>query len=252
MSDARRAFYAAKNALGTEERALIKTYETYWMFSRTVPTVDQVTEDLKKKFPKIAKTAVNYYLTRPPVIKALEKRGITFRQHTQEELTDQQLAAALTVSNFADERSNAEKLDELGISSATYFAWLQDPVFQNHVQMLADRSLKHIDPVAKTEFAKKVQSGEWTAVKYYMETTGALVQPQGADTESLIRAIIEIIQTRVKDPETILAIANDIKLAAANRTLAFAIEGEAVQISDRVPSLEDKMELERAQKMVGF
>lgn len=246
-------YKAIKNSLTPAEKELIKIYEIYWMFGNKVPTTDQVTDKLREKYPRLRKTSVNYYLNRQPVIQALEKRGIPFRQHTQEELTDKQLAVALTLANFADERSNAEKLDELGVNSATYYAWLQDPVFQNHVQMLADRNLKNIDPVAKTEFAKKIQEGEWGALKFYMETTGALVQPQGQDTESLIMAIIEIIQTRVKDPETILAIAQDIKLAAANRTLAFAIEGETVQASHRLPAAAtEDPELERAKKMIGL
>lgn len=269
----RKQYWAIKTALTRVERELISFYEIKWMFGNKVPTVDEVVEHLRTHgFENVRQTSVNYYLNRPPVIKALEQRGINFRQHTQNELTDKQQAVIYCLANFADTRSNEEKLDSLGVNSATYYAWLQDPVFQNHMQMLADRNLKNIDPVAKTEFSKKVQEGHWGAIKHYLDTTGALVQPQGQDTETLVRGIIEVIQMHVKDAATIIAIANDIKNVMQNRTLSYDMEGDTVQVSERgLPPAEqvnysqvteeeayrhlnnlNDDELARAKKMVGF
>ncbi len=257
--------YAISMTLTSAERELIKIYETFWMLRTEVPSIEKVVEQMRVKRPNIRQTSVEYYLTRKPVIQALEKRGIPFKQHTQEELTDKQIAVAYCLANFADTRSNKEKLDSLGILPATYFAWLQDPVFQNHVKMLADRSIGYIDPVAKTEFAKKINEGHWGAIKTYMEVTGTLEQPVETDLEVKVRAIIEIIQTHVKDPGTMLNIANDIKKVMQDRQTGYAIEGDTVQIYQRgsiqdsgverieLPNHEtDDEELAYAKKMVGF
>lgn len=241
-------YHAIKNALTAAEKALINYYELNWTLKSYVPTVEEVTEHLRIERPHLRQTSVNYYLTRQPVIKALEQRGIPFRQHTREELTDQQVSAAITVMNFADTRSNEDKLDELGILPATYYAWLNDPAFKNLVDSLADRNLTNIRPTAVAEFTKKINKGDWNAVKFWLETTGELTSKEAPQSEHLLRAIVEIIQKHVKDPETIIAIAQDIKLASANRTLEVATQPQAITGS----VVEDDPELEHAKKQLGF
>src|SRR4051812_34443915 len=123
-----RQYYAIKNSLQATEHIIIDYYEMSWFLRQQIPTASEVVEHVNKKFEKEKKqhrlthSALNYYLQRSVFTKALEKRGIPFRQHTQEELTPQQQAVALTVMNFADERSNKEKLDQLGVNEAQYYA----------------------------------------------------------------------------------------------------------------------------------
>lgn len=241
----KRTYHAIKNALQPAEKELIKFYELNWHLKQQVPTVEEVTQHLRKKYSKLRQTSVNYYLNRQPVIKKLEQLGIPFRNHTREELTDAQHAAALTVMNFADERSIAEKLDQLGITSLQYYAWLKDPAFKNFLDSLADQNKVNIRPAAVSEFTKKVQAGDWNAIRYFMDVTGEFASnaPQG---ETLLRMIIEIIQKHVKDPATIIAIAQDIKLAAANKTLEVV-----AQPSIESYVVEDDIDLESARKQLG-
>ncbi len=245
----RQQYLAIKNALTSAEKALIDFYELQWHLKHRVPTVEEVTEYLRKSRPNLRQTSVNYYLTRQPVKAALKKRGIPFEQHTREELTDQQLAAAVTVMNFADVRSIPEKLDQLGILPSQYYAWLNDPTFRNFVQSLADQNLNNIDPVAKTEFTKKIAQGDWNAVRFYLENTGTLHQNDAPQSEVLLRMIVEIIQKHVKDPEVIIAIAQDIKLAAANRTLEVVTNTQAPALTNYT---ESDSELEDARKKLGI
>lgn len=237
-SDARRRqYWAIKEGLTYQEKELIKFYEIQWILRHNVPTIEQVAKQLG-----IKQTAVNYYLQRKPVIKSLDARGIPWREHSQEDLTATQVAAAITISNFADERSNAAKLDEMGISSATYYAWLNDPQFKNLVQNLADQNLGNIRPAAIGELTKKINAGDWNAVKFYLETTGELKDTTAPQSEILIKMIIEIIQRHVRDPKVIVAIAQDIKLASANKTLEIPmIESSAVE----------DVELTEARKKLG-
>src|SRR5690348_5013644 len=97
---AQRRYHAIKNTLTPVEKDLIKFYEMQWMLRNRVPTVEEVTKYLRNKLPNIRQTTVNYHLMRAPVRAALKNRGIPFEQHTQEELTGQQQAVAISVMNF--------------------------------------------------------------------------------------------------------------------------------------------------------
>jgi hypothetical protein len=130
--------------------------------------------------------------------------------------------------NFADVRSNEEKLDQLGINPTTYYAWLNDPQFKNLVENLADQNLKNIRPTAIGELTKKINAGDWNAVKYYLDTTGAIQNNTQPDVEFMLQAIIEIIQEEVKDPEVMLRIATRMKMATANRTLEVVTSPPAI------------------------
>jgi hypothetical protein len=241
----RKQYFAIKNALSTEEKKLINFYEMQWhLRNGYVPTVGEVAKFLDK-----TETEVNFWLTRKPVQKALDARGITWRQHSQTELTATQVAAAVTLMNFADTRTREQKLDQLGINPATYYAWLNDPQFKTLVERLADQNLSNIRPAAIGEFTKKINQGDWGAIKYWFETTGELHQNDMPKSEVLLRMIVEIVQRHVKDPNTILAIAQDIKLAAANRTLEMSVEVSPHSITSS--AVEDP-ELEEAKKKLGF
>lgn len=236
-------YWAIKNTLTREEKELINFYELQWFLRNRVPTIEEVALQLKKP-----QTEVNYYLTRKPVIKALKDRGIKWEQHSQDNLTATQVAAAVTLMNFTDTRANDVKLDELGISPSQYYAWQEDPQFKNLLTSLADRNLKNIRPTAIAEFTKLVNKGDWQAVKYYLDVSGELRGNEAPQSEDLLRMIIEIIQDEVKDPAIILRIAERIKLASANRTLEVA--------AHTLPALEGHLvvdsELDHAKKMIGF
>lgn len=248
-------YYAIKNSLGYTERVMVDFYELSYFLNKQIPTVTEVIEYVNRKYEKEGKShratysSVNYWLQRREFIKALEKRGIPFRQHTQEELTPQQQAAALTVMNFADERTNKEKLDQLGINEAQYYAWLNDPNFKAFCAEMEANNKQNIRPIATTEFAKKIHGGDWQAIKYYLEITGAATDNEAPQTEQLLRTLIEVIQKHVKDKKTIEAIALDLKLAAQNRTLE--VVNSPREILGSVVS-EDDVELVAAKKQLGF
>lgn len=218
----KQAYWAQRNALSTKEKALISFYEIQWHLMKKVPAVSEVTQHLKKKFPTTTQTEVNYFLTRRPVTKALEDRGVKWQQHSQKDLTEAQIAAAITVMNFADVRSSKEKLDQLGVNPSQYDAWLKDPQFKNLVDSLADQNLANIRPAAIGEFTKLINKGDWNAIKYWFETTGELQKQEGPDVEFILKAFVEIIQKHVKDPDTINAIAEELQRVTSNRTLEAA------------------------------
>ncbi len=238
----RQQYFAIKNALTASEKKLINFYELQWFLRSRVPTIEEVATHLGLK-----QVTINYYLQRKLVIKALEDRGIPWKQHSQDELTATQVAAAVTVMNMVDDRPIPDKLDQLGISPSQYYAWLNDPQFKTLVNNLADQNLGNIRPAAIAEFTKKINHGDWNAIKYWLETTGELTSSEQPQSEQLLRMIVEIIQKHVKDPEIIIAIAQDIKLAAANRTLEVVTNHPQIE-----GSVAEDPELEFAKKQLGI
>lgn len=236
----KRQYWAIKNALTTTEKKLIKFYEIQWNLRTYVPTIEELSRVLNVK-----QTEINFMLTRKPIIKALDDRGIPWRQHSQEELTATQVAAAI-VMGTPDGRTTTQKLDELGILAETYFAWLADPQFKNMVDNVTQRNLGNIREVAIAELMTKIAKGDWQAVRYYLDVTGEFVNSDTPQSEQLLKMLIEIIQRHVKDPAIITAIAQDIKLASGNRTLEVntppALDGHVVE----------DPELERAKKQLGI
>lgn len=243
-------YWAIKHALTPAQKDLIKFYELQWMLRNRVPTVDEVVTYLRKKRPSLRETSVKYYLLQPQVKKALKSRGIPFEQHTQEELTGQQQAAAFIVMNPLDDRPINEKLDSIGVLPATYHAWLNDPNFRDLVQTVADRNLSNVDPVAKTEFAKKIQQGEAWALKFYLENTGTLKNSELPASEIIIMKLIEILQKHVQDPAVLGAIANEMVAAFSNRTISSGPPvAETLTGAFEVNSVDE--ELEFAKKQLG-
>jgi Helix-turn-helix of insertion element transposase len=245
-------FYAIKNTLGYTERVLIDFYEFQWHFRHSVPTPEEVVRHINSKYEKEGKdhrttlTSVNYYLGRRQVQKALEDRGIPWQQHSRETLTEAQIAAATLVMNFADTRSISEKLDALGVNPNQYYAWLKDPLFKNYVDTLSEENLHNIKPTAVAEFTKKINQGDWQAIKYYLDVTGAIQSSDAPNTEFLLVAFMEILQKHVKDPTILTAIAGDLKKATANRTL------EVINHAEIEGTTVNQDELREAKKMIGF
>ncbi len=239
----RSQYFAIKNALTAKEHKLIDYYELKWHLGSAVPTVTEVAEYLKTTV-----TEVNYFLTRPKVKQALDKRGVPWRKNSRENLSPEQIAAAMTVMNFIDTRSIEAKLDQLGIEPATYYAWQKDPQFKNLLAELSDINLGNIRPTAIAEFGKKVTEGDWRAIRYYMDASGELTNNDMPASEVMLRMLIEIIQKHVKDPQIISAIARDIELAAAGKQL----ETAALPPKQIVSYVEDDEELEMAKKTLGI
>lgn len=247
----RAQYKAIKNSLTSSERDIVKYYELEYFLRNRIPSVEEVWAHLRKKYPKIKQITVNYSLNRYPVKQAIRNRGIKdFEAHTRGEITDQQQAAALVVSNFADERPISQKLDSIGVSSAQYYAWLDDPAFRELVNVRAEQNKINIRPVAIAEFNKKIQQGDFNAIKYWMESTGEL-RSESIQTDLLMRSVIEIIQKHVKDPGVLEAIAVDILAVSQNRPLELdsppVINADVVEVNPV-----SSEEVREAQRKIGF
>lgn len=198
--------------LGQKERKFIEYCERfYFLENYGFPTPEQAAVALQYSV-----TEIQFFLQNQTVQRALDKRGLPWQTAGAQgtELTPTQVAAAITVCNFADSRSEQVKLSELGVLPQQYYGWLNDPTFFKYVNDLANRNLKNVRPAAMTEFAKLVRSGDLNALKYYFEVTGEFKQQEVLNVQVVIQRLIESVQRWVKDPELLAAIANDMLSAA--------------------------------------
>lgn len=142
----------------------------------------------------------------------LRERGIS-RDSSQ--LTDKQVAAISLITNFSDVRPNAAKLSAIGVTAEEYNGWLSNPAFKSELTNRADDILDNVYPEAQAALAKKVKSGDITALKFYYEITGRAQSPETANMKLTMIRLIEAVQKHVKDPAILQAIASEINAAGS-------------------------------------
>lgn len=198
-----------------ERKYIAYCEEYYFVNNYGFPTNEQAAVALGYSPAEVA-----VFLQNIQTQKALDRRGLPWRTALTDsiqgnnKLTPIQMAVAITVSNFADDRHINEKLSELGVLPAQYYVWLNDPNFQSFVNKLADRNLEIVRPEAVASFNKLIRDGDFAAIKYYFEVTGQFSTPEIHNIQILVQKLVESVQRHVKDPEILAAISRDILGAA--------------------------------------
>lgn len=218
---------ADRRKLSHKEKRFIQYCEWYFHFNNhKFPTKEEAQAHLKYDMPEI-----QAFLAKPAVQAALTMRGLPWQGQGLEGTLDyEQMAAALTVTNFADTRPDKTKLEEIGISPTAYQAWLKNPAFKAFVDKQTEHNRQNIRSSAINNLAKHVHNGNFNAIKYYLESTGEFQRESVEDLQYMIQRLIDIIQRHVKDPETLRAIAEEIRDASPNtivQTPKAAIEATA-------------------------
>lgn len=215
----------------------------YFLHDMGFPTVEQAALALSYD-----QTAIRYYLSCKVVQEALSNRGLPWNSvgsRTGRSLTHEQLATALTVMNFTDDRSINEKLEELGVLPQQYYAWLEDPVFKEFLDKRSNKNLVNARPEAITNLVNLISRKDFRAIQYYLEVTGEFSnRNEVMNVKAVIQKLIETVQKHVKDPEILGAIAKDMLNAtpslaqgvqvaldshASETQLAVASETEAIK-----------------------
>ena len=179
------------------------------------------------------------YISDPGVVSALIERGINPRhlvtKHDVEirsKLTPVQLIVANAMMDLVDTRSPKKKLQDNGVSSATYQMWLRDPEFSGYLQQRAESLIGDSQHEAMIALMDKVTSGDLKAIQYYHEITGRYVQqpnsPVGTnnqDLHNIVVRMVEIIIDEVDDADTAARIADRIKGLVIGNQVAHALTG---------------------------
>lgn len=141
-----------------------------------------------------------------------DAKGLTARQHM----------ALLVITQPFDGKNFTARLREAGITSHEYRAWMQNPLFAGAVAKMSEETLANAQHLSHEALIKGLNRGDIKAVQYYNEMTGRYNPAKEAalDVKAVLVSVLEIIQRRVKDPETLDLIATDMQMLAARQHLS--------------------------------
>lgn len=146
-------------------------------------------------------------------------------------LDERQLVAANTMLDLRDNRSQAKKLRELGITTQRWEAWLRDPAFQHYLRTRAENLLGDNLHESHLALLDRVRSGDIHAIKYFNEITGRYVPNANdkADVQAVLLMVLEAIQRHVRDPEVLMALSEDLLSIGKNVNPTKVINAPAIE-----------------------
>lgn len=202
--------------------------EEFWNKHGYFPPFDE----LKKR----GVTDSNALCKKPAFIKAMTNRGIRLPASVEApvDLSKEQLAAILTMTDYLDRRNAASKLKLLGITTAQWQGWMRDKSFKDYVHELSANNFVDGVHMAQTGLAKKLEDGDVNAIKYYYEVTGRFssANNNGSANEQNVRMVItklvEVLQRKIKDPQLLQEIGIDFEIILNGGTPAAQIPAQSV------------------------
>lgn len=186
------------------------------------------------------------------VREALVTRGIVFERFERDDWTSQsltpiQLLVANSLLDLTDTRTNKKKLQDLGVSTIQYNAWLKDPVFKDYLHKRAEQMIGDSKHEVDTALLDKVRAGDLKAIAYYNEMTGRFVQQRGpanqVDVGMLVVRILEIIEEEIDDGDALVRVGERLRGLIAARNTANALiasEQDAIVVPEIVKVREVK------------
>jgi hypothetical protein len=220
-----------------------------------------ITEDFFIEHYGYTSTEFTQLVNTPVVLSKLTSRGIpphllkkdvfTEKQAQRVKLLPLQLKAANVLMDLTDTRPTKKKLQDIGVKTAQYQAWLKDPAFQDYLKQRAEGLLGDIQHEAALALADKVMAGDMKAIEYYNEMTGRFVRQSASgngtsthDVQQLIIRVIEIIVDEVPDAETANRIAGRMRGLVMGHQVAGVIEGETIEKPEIAAARPDTPEIQ--------
>ena len=145
---------------------------------------------------------------------ALVLRGI--RTDT-EGLSGDQMRALAIMSDISSKQPLERKLKAAGIPWYQWQTWMHSPLFKSHYDALAKKVFDSAQSSIDLKVASGALDGDLNFIKYYNELTGRHSPDRRAhaDVQMILNEVVKIIQQRVQDPETLMAISTDLSAVVA-------------------------------------
>lgn len=202
--------------LTSAQYTYLRWCEQYYWVNGVLPSKEEAYKHYDAWDAQFQERARNH----PKFKNMLQARHIPVpNEYGPEMLTEEQMMVAQVMLDIHDKRSRLKKLTELGISTATYNAWLRQPAYRRFALARAEDLLVGNQAVAHLSLINRVEQGDLGAIKYFNALTGRFreaaqaavqVNVNQASPQTLLIEVVEIIQRHVKDPAVLDAIANDI------------------------------------------
>jgi hypothetical protein len=194
-------------APSTPETALIKVPDSLanQIVTRTPPS----------NVTKIPPGAVAEIMKSEDFARLIALKGVPWK--TYNGLTAEQHYTLLIVTDPTNRHPLALRLKAAGVEFTTYRTWLKDPEFAQALEQLSETMLKEMTSSVHNALIRSAEKGDTSAIKLYYEITGRYDphKQQAMDVMSVLAQVVEIIQRRVTDPDTLTALAGDLRLLAS-------------------------------------
>ena len=226
-------------ALSAEELNFVTFCAMYHQLNGTLPSAALANEEFG-----LPVGTYNSLINKDNVVEALKDQGVVFERFgddwTAKSLTPEQLVVANTLLDLTDTRTNKKKLQDLGVRTQTYNAWLKDPVFKEYLRKRAEQLIGDNQHEVDLALLDQVRSGHLKAIEYYNEFTGRFVRSSSSnpgvnfDFQGIIVSILEIIDEEVHDADVAAAIGDRLLGLVRAHTIAGALvngdQSEALQL----------------------
>ncbi len=198
----------------SDRNNIVNFIEGEYLVKGSVPTTASISEAVF-----LDSDTVERHLKSKELIAMLARRGIDLHSNG---LTPEMLAVANVMLDFGDRRSKTEKLKSLGVTTQQYNGFVKNRHFNEYVTKRAEQLLPDSMHEAHTALLKNVERGEVQSLKLFYEMTGRHIPTSqtnglnGANVETIVNQIFDIIVRRVKDPEALRAISDDLGSLVGN------------------------------------
>lgn len=187
------------------KRALSAAFQTFLEFGRLdAADISRVSG--------VPLAVTNYLLTTEEFSQALELRGIDPKGRGQ--LTAQQDAAIMILSDIGSDKTWAQKLREAGITQAIFTAWLKNPTFSRRWSSITEELVNNHN-TALVSLAQKAGEGDLRAVELQLAVAGRYSANQQAqiDVMAFMNRVLDILTKHlVEYPEVLKGVAQDLRL----------------------------------------
>lgn len=194
--------------LNEEDIRVVAYLEQLFWETGLLATNERVSLDLNISIDKVKKCWKN-----PDFRQSLIARGLDLNvDKSSRALEPRQVMAANIILNTYDRRSVREKLELVNVTPQQFAAWKRQPPFQAYLQTRSEEMLKAAGADANVGLVKSVESGDLTAIKFWMELTGKY-NPKldvNINVEGLLARVVDVVARHVT-PEVMEAIANELE-----------------------------------------
>jgi hypothetical protein len=171
-------------------RHVLGAVDVWWNTNGTFP----LPKEARTLWPKYSVKTFEAIFATDEFHEALEKRGVNSDPHAG--LSEQQIAALTVLSNPGDRRSVTSKLQDVGVSYATFQNWMKGPLFSRLYKDRIETLLGDSVPTAIMAVVGNVEAGDQRAAEFVLKMTGRF-DPSALEQNNariVVLRLLELIQ----------------------------------------------------------
>jgi len=202
-------------------RNVVAAYDVAYRMAGKLPSVDEV----QKLYPRAPKKTISALFLTDEFKDAIRYRGI--EPDTNSGLTMEQNMVLLKLNDVGDRRPTSVKLKELGVPASRYQAWMNQPLFVQAGNQMAERNLSGANAMLVNKVIGAADAGDTRMIELALKMTGRWNPDQMAleDAKAVVLAMVESVMQHVRDPNIRDLILSDMRSHAVAYDVTHKIEG---------------------------